>query len=595
MRASWGKVRRGSVPGIKSLLVSRNNAFGVDPGERRVAQITNAPVAGRISAPDVIPNLLIGLLALAPVLPFVQKADAAAPQAKIQVQCEQQSSRLPLGIYPNIRGNQLTGSAPSYRVKTEIFSPPNLLETTLAVTTQTPFFPNIAEAVKSKAEVRADTYPNNLVRGIPVPIDAGKISAPYFAGPQQKTPIGFADIPPNLLRRLLPGPLPVGDVLSDSVAQVKAAVSLDIPPNLLVRLSAPPTPFVQSASNSAPISKASVGVDGPQSLLQTTLATVANALPIGQRLHDSAPPPKYNIRAPLIPGQITQPTASAPLPIGLGVYGSAPYPKYQVQVDTYPNNLTLGIPTPAQVPAWADFDVAPAMSQYLGVFNPPNLLGTTLATLNPIPPGRQVFDSAPPPKSPVQVDKLRTDLALGIPVIQPPSLPLGLPIDVSQWMGKYQVVDLNYLWPNSQLPNTIPPPVMVPAPVLPPEIPAGRRVRHRPMRYIVRVDSQEFVCFSEAEALEVLRRAREAAALFSVEQIEKAAAVALKTQSQPVLPTLEPPRITVNSRDLRSAVSQTRREIAQTYRQAEIDAEIKMLFELKKRSDDDEDSLMLLM
>ena len=136
------------------------------------------------------------------------------------------------------------------------------------------------------------------------------------------------------------------------------------------------------------------------------------------------------------------------------------------------------------------------------------------------------------------------------------------------------------------------------APVVPVtvgEVPAGRRTRQRPQRYIVRVDSQEFVCFSEAEALDVLRRAREAAALFSLEQIEKAAAVALKTQSQPVLPTLEPPRITVNSRDLRSAVSQTRREIAQTYRQAEIDAEIKMLFELKKRSDDDEDSLMLLM
>ena len=122
---------------------------------------------------------------------------------------------------------------------------------------------------------------------------------------------------------------------------------------------------------------------------------------------------------------------------------------------------------------------------------------------------------------------------------------------------------------------------------------AGRRTRRHPQRYIVRVDGQEFVCYSREEAMQILARVREAAQLFSIEQAQRNADAAI-VANVPIA-KLEQPKIEVNTRELRAAVSETRREISVAYRKAAIDAELRLMFELDKRRDDDEDSLLLLM
>lgn len=124
---------------------------------------------------------------------------------------------------------------------------------------------------------------------------------------------------------------------------------------------------------------------------------------------------------------------------------------------------------------------------------------------------------------------------------------------------------------------------------------AGRRVRPRPLRYIVRIDSQEFVCRTLPEALGLLQKAREAAELFSVREAEKAAQRLSVSPIAAQLPKLEVPKIEVNSRDLRAAVSETRRQIAKTYRKALIESEIRLLFELDRIEREDEETLLLLM
>ena len=113
--------------------------------------------------------------------------------------------------------------------------------------------------------------------------------------------------------------------------------------------------------------------------------------------------------------------------------------------------------------------------------------------------------------------------------------------------------------------------------VVPKETPAGRRTR--PQRYIVRIDGQEFIFQDLKAALEFLDRARLAAA-----QLVKEAD----------FPKLEPPRIVVNSRDLRKAASVAKREIAATYRDAALNAELAMLFEMQRIREDEESILLLL-
>ena len=124
---------------------------------------------------------------------------------------------------------------------------------------------------------------------------------------------------------------------------------------------------------------------------------------------------------------------------------------------------------------------------------------------------------------------------------------------------------------------------------------AGRRTRPRPQRFIIRIDGQEFVCQTMQEVYDLLRRAREAAELFSVQRAEQVAN-AVRDSAEPVeLPSFDPPKIEINTREIRAAVNATKRDISETYRKAVIDMELRMIFELDKRADEQEDSILLLM
>jgi hypothetical protein len=125
------------------------------------------------------------------------------------------------------------------------------------------------------------------------------------------------------------------------------------------------------------------------------------------------------------------------------------------------------------------------------------------------------------------------------------------------------------------------------------ETPAGGRARRRE-QYIVRIDGQEFVCNSLQAVETLLFKARESAKLFSVKEAEKAAKRVAET-ARVELPTFAQPKIEISSRELRPLVAQAKRDIADTYRQALIETELRMLFEVRERQEQDEDALILLM
>ena len=121
---------------------------------------------------------------------------------------------------------------------------------------------------------------------------------------------------------------------------------------------------------------------------------------------------------------------------------------------------------------------------------------------------------------------------------------------------------------------------------------AGGPVRHRREQYIVKIDGQEFVCRSIAEVYALMAKAKEAAKLFSQKEAEKAAR---EFDSEIKLPTFTEPKIEANSRDLRPLIAQAKKDIAETYRQALIEHELRMLFEVESRQQDNEDAILLLM
>jgi len=124
------------------------------------------------------------------------------------------------------------------------------------------------------------------------------------------------------------------------------------------------------------------------------------------------------------------------------------------------------------------------------------------------------------------------------------------------------------------------------APVLPTEVPAGRR-RYRDI-YRVTIDGQVF----EFRSLQAARAFLAQAQISAQRLAERARDVAI-AQAKPI--ELPPVRISASSRDLRPHITEAKREIAKTYRRATLDAEIGLLFELDRRKVEDEDILMLLL
>lgn len=128
----------------------------------------------------------------------------------------------------------------------------------------------------------------------------------------------------------------------------------------------------------------------------------------------------------------------------------------------------------------------------------------------------------------------------------------------------------------------------------PQEVPAGRSRRFRDI-YRITIDGTKFEFRSLAEAIAFLERAKAVAAQKAADEAAKAADQQEQTDVTVPLPTLRAPRIEVSSRELRAAASEARRQIEVVYEKALVDAEIRMLMEINKRVEDNEDIILLLM
>lgn len=113
--------------------------------------------------------------------------------------------------------------------------------------------------------------------------------------------------------------------------------------------------------------------------------------------------------------------------------------------------------------------------------------------------------------------------------------------------------------------------------------------------YRVTIDGRKFEFKSLAEALRFLDKAKKAAADMARQATREATERQRKSAKPVPVPTLTPPVIGISSRDLRGAASETKREIAEIYRQAIMDAEIAMLLEIDARQKDDDETMMWLM
>lgn len=113
----------------------------------------------------------------------------------------------------------------------------------------------------------------------------------------------------------------------------------------------------------------------------------------------------------------------------------------------------------------------------------------------------------------------------------------------------------------------------------------------RRRRYLVQVDGQTFQVSSKTEAIQVLERAK-ALAIEHAEQLAKVSVPTRKTGGKPAkLPT---PKISSPDPELKSVVSEVRKEINATYRRAAMEAEIAYLMAKKAEQDDEDDILLLI-
>lgn len=109
----------------------------------------------------------------------------------------------------------------------------------------------------------------------------------------------------------------------------------------------------------------------------------------------------------------------------------------------------------------------------------------------------------------------------------------------------------------------------------------------RQIRYILKVDGTEFPCWSLAEALAVLERAKALAKKISQARLRKASE-SRKAQKPPREPRIE------CSAELAPAVKETRREIKDIYAQTNRDMELMMLLHEQMLRDEDEDLMWLM-
>jgi hypothetical protein len=205
--------------------------------------------------------------------------------------------------------------------------------------------------------------------GLPYPqttLSAGPASSPPFPG-RMRAPL------------LMPTPRPARPNFADVL------------PNLLLTtlslVAAPP--FVQRADASAPPPKIQVQCDQAENLIRLPLPDFA---PVGSQLSDSAPAIKAPVYIDQIPSRIGHPLPDF-LPPGAQVSASAPIVKPPVECEqTLP---LIGRTLPDFMPIGRRVDDSAKPKYAIGA---PLIPGQIAQPPGPLPIGRQVFDSAPPPK-----------------------------------------------------------------------------------------------------------------------------------------------------------------------------------------------------
>lgn len=336
---------------------------------------------------------------------------------------------------------------------------PNLLMTTLAVVASNllnPAKPIGESAPQAKYQVQAvEQQQNRLVLGYnpqpqirPIGDSAPITKFQVLADQAYTRPLTLGINPQPQVRQ-------IGDSAPVTKYQVLADQSYTEPLTLGIN----PQPQVRSIGESAPAMKSAVQVDGLPNLLGTTLQPVSIAPFVP--LDTSQFQPKYQVASDVYPNVLVR--GLNPQPGISQSSASAPATKAAVEIDVYPNLLQTTLAPVVAVP-FAAVDTSQLQTKYqIQLDSYPN---TLVLGINAQPQVRLLSDSAPPPKFSVQVDAYPNLLTSTLFVV-PPSipLPLGLPVDTSQFQAKFQIqVDV---YPNVLVLGYPPPPVIASPPTLP--------------------------------------------------------------------------------------------------------------------------------
>lgn len=423
--------------------------------------------------------------------------------------------------------------------------------------------------------------------------------------------------------------------LFDSAPAIKFSVTID-PALRSLALGINPNPQIKRADQSSPEIKSAVQVDRYPNLSTTTLSASLPplALPLLAARYDwPATPQKIAVQVDSYPNTLVlgYPTLFPawndfePVPAKAQVFAeqqvnrlpldavvvSAPFKaldtsqlqvKYQVQADPPQRPLTLGInPNPA---SRQHDSSAPPLKFAIQVDSYPNLSIATQLVVNP--KALMLSDSAPITHYHVVAEQYPVNVVLqlvaipnvvgetqaqGTTDLQAAGFVVAVQTAFSSIVAAGLIISevpTGTALPGTTVAITV---SLGPQPVSA-EVPAGRRQR---TIYRITIDGQRFECRSYADALALLERAKKAARQLIADRAAAAIEKQRDTARRVEVAKIEPPKIEVSSRDLRSVAAQTKREIKAIYEDEFRIAEIRMLMELSKRQGDDDESLILLM
>jgi hypothetical protein len=315
----------------------------------------------------------------------------------------------------------------------------------------------INPAPSLKGAVGVDFIPNLLIATLALtapaalPIGQGVYaSAPTVKYQPKIDPL--PNVTTSTLSLIAPAAIPPGSQQVATNPLTKFQVFCDEPyPNVILRgITILPVTAGQTDWPSAPSVKYQPKIEPALNLIATTFSLPAYAaLPIGSRLDASAPPPKYKVQCDQVISPLLYSIAPAPLFRQLD-WTRTPAAKYQVQVDRIPNLLEtlLTVPfTPPFVPVpW------PSTPRVIPNTTADMFVVTYQPTVTVSPQtGPALIMPAPALKRAVEVDVTTNSIPLLLATTQPATLPIGKQLDWHQAKRKYEVTDLNSLWPNSRV------------------------------------------------------------------------------------------------------------------------------------------------